>query len=122
MGMSQYLEVFIDECREHIQALNENLLQLENEPENLSIVNEIFRSAHTLKGMSATMGYEDMANLTHQMENVLMGFEWKTRGFFGFTRCYFSCNRSFGKYAFFHFSRRRWKRRYQYGNGAIKSH
>lgn len=71
--MSQYLEVFIDECREHIQALNENLLQLENEPENLSIVNEIFRSAHTLKGMSATMGYEDMANLTHQMENVLDG-------------------------------------------------
>ena len=40
-------------------------------PNDLSIINEIFRSAHTLKGMSATMGYEDLANLTHKMENVL---------------------------------------------------
>src|SRR5690606_29372464 len=73
MGMNQYLEVFLDEGREHIQAINENLLTLESNPNDLTIVNEIFRSAHTLKGMSATMGYEDMANLTHQMENVLDG-------------------------------------------------
>lgn len=73
MELSQYLEVFIEECREHLQNCNENLLKLEKDPENLDIVNEIFRSAHTLKGMAATMGYEDMANLTHQMENVLDG-------------------------------------------------
>lgn len=73
MEMSQYLEVFIEESREHIQSCNENLLKLENDPENPEIINEIFRSAHTLKGMSATMGFEDMANLTHQMENVLDG-------------------------------------------------
>ena len=73
MEMNQYLEVFIEESREHLQSCNTNLLKLEKEPENLSIVNEIFRSAHTLKGMSATMGFEDMANLTHQMENVLDG-------------------------------------------------
>ncbi|AWI12169.1 chemotaxis protein CheA [Caldibacillus thermoamylovorans] len=73
MEMSQYLEVFIEESREHIQSCNENLLKLENDPDNLELVNEIFRSAHTLKGMSATMGFEDMANLTHQMENVLDG-------------------------------------------------
>ncbi|WP_047151663.1 chemotaxis protein CheA [Aneurinibacillus tyrosinisolvens] len=71
MEMSQYLDMFIEESKEHIQAINDNLLVLENDPENISIVNEIFRSAHTLKGMAATMGFEDMATLTHEMENVL---------------------------------------------------
>ena len=55
MDMSQYLEVFIDESKEHLQTINEQLLELEKAPEDISIVNEIFRSAHTLKGMSATM-------------------------------------------------------------------
>lgn len=71
MEMSQYLEVFIEESKEHLQNCNERLLDLEKNPSDLSIVNDIFRSAHTLKGMSATMGYEDLASLTHQMENVL---------------------------------------------------
>jgi two-component system, chemotaxis family, sensor kinase CheA len=71
MDMNQYLDMFIDESKEHLQAINEQLLLLEKNPTDVSIVNEIFRSAHTLKGMSATMGYEDLAQLTHQMENVL---------------------------------------------------
>ncbi|MBT2649595.1 chemotaxis protein CheA [Bacillus sp. ISL-34] len=71
MDMNQYLEVFIEESKEHLQTCSEQLLVLEKNPEDLSIVNEIFRSAHTLKGMSATMGYEDLSNLTHKMENVL---------------------------------------------------
>lgn len=71
MDMSQYLEMFIEESKEHLQACNEHLLQLEKNPSDIAIVNEVFRSAHTLKGMSATMGYEDIANLTHKMENVL---------------------------------------------------
>ena len=71
MELNQYLEVFIEESKEHLQACNQHLLELEKNPEDLSIINEIFRSAHTLKGMSATMGYEDLASLTHQMENVL---------------------------------------------------
>src|SRR4051794_27229281 len=71
MDMNQYLEVFIEESKEHLQACNEKLLVLEKNPNDLSIVNDIFRSAHTLKGMSATMGFEDLANLTHKMENVL---------------------------------------------------
>ncbi|WP_456275477.1 chemotaxis protein CheW [Bacillus sp. AK128] len=73
MEMNQYLEVFIEESKEHLQAVNDHLLVLEKNPNDISIVNEIFRSAHTLKGMSATMGYEDLASLTHQMENVLDG-------------------------------------------------
>ncbi|MFD2682810.1 chemotaxis protein CheW [Bacillus seohaeanensis] len=73
METNQYLEVFIDESKEHLQSCNQQLLELEKNPEDLSIINEIFRSAHTLKGMSATMGYEDLANLTHKMENVLDG-------------------------------------------------
>jgi two-component system, chemotaxis family, sensor kinase CheA len=71
MEMNQYLEVFIEESKEHLQTCNQQLLELEKNPNDLTIVNEIFRSAHTLKGMSATMGYEDLANLTHNMENVL---------------------------------------------------
>lgn len=68
---NQYLSMFIDESNDHLQALNENLLILENNPKDISIVQNIFRSAHTLKGMSATMGFEDIASLTHEMENVL---------------------------------------------------
>jgi two-component system chemotaxis sensor kinase CheA len=71
MEMNQYLDMFIEESKEHIQAINDNLLVLENDPENVDLINEIFRSAHTLKGMAATMGFEDMAALTHEMENVL---------------------------------------------------
>ncbi len=71
MEMNQYLDMFIEESREHLQAINDNLLLLENDTENVDIVNDVFRSAHTLKGMSATMGFEDMSSLTHQMENVL---------------------------------------------------
>lgn len=71
MEMTQYLDIFIEESKEHLQSINQQVLLLEKTPGELSIVNEIFRSAHTLKGMSATMGYEDLANLTHCMENVL---------------------------------------------------
>ncbi|RCW70696.1 chemotaxis protein CheA [Saliterribacillus persicus] len=71
MEMNEYLEVFIEESKEHIQSLNQQLLILENEPTNKATLSEIFRSAHTLKGMAATMGYQDLANLTHKMENVL---------------------------------------------------
>ncbi|KAB8138757.1 chemotaxis protein CheA [Gracilibacillus oryzae] len=71
MENSEYLEVFIEESKENIQSLNDQLLILENEPANMDTVGEIFRSAHTLKGMAATMGFQDLADLTHKMENVL---------------------------------------------------
>ncbi|WP_129722475.1 chemotaxis protein CheA [Xylanivirga thermophila] len=71
MDNNQYLEVFIEEGEEHLQNLNQNILELEQNPEDTNIVNEIFRSAHTLKGMAATMGFNTMAELTHTMENVL---------------------------------------------------
>ncbi|TFE24409.1 chemotaxis protein CheA [Cohnella luojiensis] len=71
MEMNQYMSIFIDESNDHLQSLNENMLRLEQQPEDIGIVQIIFRSAHTLKGMSATMGFEDLAALTHEMENVL---------------------------------------------------
>lgn len=71
MDLSQYLGMFLEESREHLQRLNEGLLGLESNPEDSRLINEIFRSAHTLKGMSATMGFNQIAELTHQMENVL---------------------------------------------------
>lgn len=70
MDVSQYLEIFIDETKEHLQTLSDQLMILEQEPENMDTINEIFRAAHSLKGMAGTMGYKRMQRLTHDMENV----------------------------------------------------
>lgn len=70
MDVSQYLEIFIDESNEHLQSLSDQLIILEKEPDNSDTINEIFRAAHSLKGMAGTMGYKRMQNLTHDMENV----------------------------------------------------
>ncbi len=71
MDISQYLEIFIEESKEHLQSLNESLLELEKVPDNVELINEVFRVAHTLKGMAGTMGFKRMQKLTHDMENVL---------------------------------------------------
>ncbi|MBP2654932.1 MAG: CheA signal transduction histidine kinase [Firmicutes bacterium] len=71
MDVNQYMGMFLEESREHLQALNRCLLDLENDPNNLAVLDEIFRSAHTIKGMSATMGFTLVAELTHEMENIL---------------------------------------------------
>ncbi len=70
MDVSQYLEIFIDETKEHLQSLNTSILDLEQDPSSMDTVNEIFRAAHSLKGMAGTMGFKRMQALTHDMENV----------------------------------------------------
>ena len=70
MDVSQYLEIFIDESSEHLQNLSDCIMTLENEPENKDTINEVFRAAHSLKGMAGTMGFKRMQTLTHDMENV----------------------------------------------------
>ena len=70
MDVSQYLEIFIDETSEHLQNLNDCIMELEKDPENMDTINEIFRAAHSLKGMAGTMGFKRMQRLTHDMENV----------------------------------------------------
>ncbi|MGN0352693.1 MAG: chemotaxis protein CheW [Roseburia sp.] len=70
MDVSQYLEIFIDETSEHLQTLSDCIMVLEKEPENKDTINEIFRAAHSLKGMAGTMGFKRMQHLTHDMENV----------------------------------------------------
>ena len=70
MDVSQYLDIFIDETSEHIQSLSDSIMVLEKEPENADTINEIFRAAHSLKGMAGTMGFKRMQHLTHDMENV----------------------------------------------------
>lgn len=71
MEMAQYLNVFMDECQEHLHTLNMSLLALENDPDDKTLLEAIFRAAHTLKGAAATMGFNKMANITHAMEDVL---------------------------------------------------
>ena len=70
MDVSQYLDIFLDETGEHLQSLSDQIMILEQEPENEDTINEIFRAAHSLKGMAGTMGFKRMQNLTHDMENV----------------------------------------------------
>ncbi len=74
MDTSQYLSMFLEESSDNLQLLNESLLILENNSEDMEILNQIFRVAHTIKGMAATMGYTKMAELTHKMEDVLSKF------------------------------------------------
>lgn len=74
MDTSQYLSMFLEESMDNLQVLNESLLELEQNPEDGNKLNEIFRVAHTIKGMAATMGFSEMAELTHKMEDVLSKF------------------------------------------------
>ncbi len=74
MDTSQYLSMFLEESLENLSKLNDCLLELEQKPDDLEVVNEIFRVSHTIKGMSATMGYMKMSELTHKMEDVLSKF------------------------------------------------
>lgn len=76
MDTSQYMSMFLEESMDNLQTLNESLLQLEQEPDNIDKLNEIFVAAHTIKGMAATMGFSDVAELTHKMEDVLSKFVW----------------------------------------------
>lgn len=71
MDYKDYLPIFLDESKENLVQLNKLLLELETDPDNRELLNEIFRIAHTIKGMSATMGFNNIATLTHNMENIL---------------------------------------------------
>jgi two-component system chemotaxis sensor kinase CheA len=70
METSEYLPMFLAEGREHLQELNLAVVRIEETPDDQDTVDEIFRIAHSLKGMSATMGFAGMAALTHEMEDV----------------------------------------------------
>jgi two-component system, chemotaxis family, sensor kinase CheA len=80
MDASDYLPMFLAEGREHLQALNLSLVEIEQNPRDTETMNAIFRAAHTLKGMSATMGFQRMASLTHEMESVMEGMRSRADG------------------------------------------
>lgn len=92
MDTSQYMSMFLEESLENLQTLNESLLDLEQNPDDTDKVNEIFRVAHTIKGMAATMGFTDLAELTHKMEDVLAEFrEGKLKVTQGVVTVLFDC-------------------------------
>src|SRR4029450_11394859 len=80
MDTSQYLPMFIAECRDHLQELNLAVVRIEEQPDDRETVDEIFRIAHSMKGMSATMGFQGMAALTHEMEDVFELLRKRTDG------------------------------------------
>ncbi len=71
MDMSQYRELFLSESREHLQGLNDLVLALERSPSDQDAINSLFRAAHSLKGMAASMGYNSIAELAHKMEDLM---------------------------------------------------
>ena len=71
MDLSEYKDVFAAEAREYIQSLNDDLLDLEQHPHDMEVLDRMFRGAHSLKGMAGTMGYDELQQFTHEMENVL---------------------------------------------------
>jgi two-component system chemotaxis sensor kinase CheA len=80
MELSEYLPMFLAEAREHLQELNLAVVRIEERPDDRETVDEIFRIAHSMKGMSATMGFAGMAALTHEMEDVFELLRQRTGG------------------------------------------
>ena len=70
MDPAEYMPMFLAEAREHLQELSLAVVTLEDNPRDRATVDEIFRIAHSIKGMSATMGFDAIAALTHEMEDV----------------------------------------------------
>ncbi len=70
MSLAEYKDIFVSEAKEYLKTLNNCVLDLEKDPENVNLVEEMFRAAHSLKGMAGTMGFDQIASLTHQMESV----------------------------------------------------
>ncbi len=76
--LGEYQDIFLEEADEQLQELNQNLLELEKNPDNIDIINDIFRAAHSLKSSAAFVGLNDLSNLAHKMENLLQGIRDKT--------------------------------------------
>jgi len=71
MDINAFKEVFVAEARDYLQSLNEDLLSFEQNTDDIATVDEMFRAAHSLKGMAGTMGFDELAEFTHEMESVL---------------------------------------------------
>ena len=71
MDLTRYADLFLTESQEHLSAINHLLLELERDPTAAEPLSAIFRAVHTVKGMSATMGYEAVATVTHELETLL---------------------------------------------------
>ncbi len=80
MDTSEYMPMFLAEAQEHLQELNLAIVRLEDDPRDRATVDEIFRIAHSLKGMSATMGFAQIAKLTHEMEDVFELLRQRSEG------------------------------------------
>src|SRR5512137_833713 len=71
MDMSQYRELFISESREHLRSMGELIVRLEKEADNKENIDSLFRCAHSIKGMAASMGFGDLAELAHKIEDLM---------------------------------------------------
>lgn len=77
-SLGEYQDIFLEEADEQLQELNQNLLELEKNPDDIDIINNIFRAAHSLKSSAAFVGLNDLSDLAHKMENLLQGIRDRT--------------------------------------------
>ena len=77
-SLGEYQDIFLEEADEQLQELNQNLLELEKNPDGDEIINNIFRAAHSLKSSAAFVGLNDLSDLAHKMENLLQGIRDNT--------------------------------------------
>ncbi len=71
MDLTKYLHIFLNDSQEHLQRMDENLLQLKAQPEDAEAIDGLFRSAHSIKGMSTTMGFDKLTQIAHSLEDFL---------------------------------------------------
>ncbi len=71
MDLTKYLHIFLKDSQEHLQRMDEHLLQLKAQPEDAEAIDSLFRSAHSIKGMSTTMGFDKLTQIAHSLENFL---------------------------------------------------
>jgi two-component system chemotaxis sensor kinase CheA len=76
--LGEYQDIFLEEADEQLQELNQNLLELERNPQASDVINNIFRAAHSLKSSAAFVGLNGLSELAHKMENLLQGIRDKT--------------------------------------------
>ncbi|WP_051261038.1 chemotaxis protein CheA [Desulfovibrio inopinatus] len=70
LSSSEFTQTFLDECHEHLSELEAVLLELENEPDNIDLLNQVFRSLHTIKGSGAMFGFDEVSAFAHDLETV----------------------------------------------------
>ena len=74
MDLARYQTIFLEEASEHCAEMSAALLELEKDPGSADAIDRVFRAAHSIKGMAASLGHDGLAELAHAMEDRMQVF------------------------------------------------